>query len=418
LIGPKDKRKTLGAIFVTFGISTLAATILFPILGHLFLGKDGSFLMGNGSDRFKGMLLGFFLAAFPLAQFFFAPIMGDYSDKKGRRGVFLFSVILEAIGYFISALSIQITSLSLLFFGRILIGIAAANTSICLATIVDVSSNESEKIKYFAIGSALIGAMFVLGPFIGGRFSSIFTNPKLVFSMPMWIGALFALFNYFVLLFFFKETTKDICPHPFDILGAYHNIQMAFKLPSLKDLFLIYFFFLFSWNMIYQFLPAFLVQDFHLLPKQIGDIGACFGIIWIGGTIFMQKLAKHFKWLYQLLFFSLVGMSAIAMVLAFSEKINYFIFFISMLIFVCGGIYPILTAAISKASKQGIQGKVLALSQSIQSFSMLLSPFIGGFFLNKNGAIPYFLTAISALVASAILIRTGKNAFCFLENEV
>ena len=416
MIGVKDKKKTLSAIFLTFGISTLAATILFPILGHLFLSKEGNFIMGDGSDHLKGILLGLFLASFPLAQFFFSPIIGDYSDKKGRRGVLLLSVILEAFGYLLCALSIHLSFLPLLFIGRIITGIAAGNTSVCLATIVDVSLDDKEKIKYFGIGSAVIGSMFVLGPLIGGRFSSIFSISILIFAMPMWIGAVFALLNFLVLLFFLKERKEDICPHPFEIFKSFHNVQIAFRTSNIRDLFLIYFFFLFSWNMIYQFLPAFLVQDFHLLPNRIGDLGAYFGCVWIAGTLFMQKLSKHFRWIYQVIFFALVGISILAIILGFSAKLTTFVISISFLVFLCGGLWPLFTAAISKSFEKSVQGKVLALSQSIQSFSMLLAPLIGGFFLQKNGAVPYLFTAISALIAAAILVKSGNKPFSFLKD--
>ena len=413
MIGAKHKKKTLAAIFITFGISTLAATILFPILAHIFLSHQGDFIMGDIPGVYKGVLLGLFLASFPFAQFICNPIMGDYSDKKGRRGIFLFSVILEAIGYVLCALAMHLGILVLLFIGRIITGVAAGNTSVCLATIVDLSSEEKEKVRYFGIGSAVIGLMFVLGPLIGGRISAIFTDPVLALAMPMWIGAVFAIFNFFVLLIFLKETREELCSHPFDVFGSLHNIQLAFRIEQVRDLYLIYFFFLFAWNMIYQFLPAFLVQDFHMSSLMVGTFGAFFGCVWIAGTLFMQKLAKHFKALHQVLFYSLIAISLLSAVTAFAIKMYMFVASICLIVFLSGGLWPIFTAAISKSSEQGVQGKVLALSQSIQSFSMLLAPLIGGFFIHKHGAMPFVLTAISALFAAAVLVRSGKEAFCF-----
>lgn len=415
MIGAKDKKKTLGAIFVTFGISTLAATILFPILAHIFLSHQGDFIMGNIPGMYKGILLGLFLASFPFAQFICNPIMGDYSDKKGRRWIFLLSVLLEALGYILCALAMHLGNLLLLFIGRIITGVAAGNTSVCLATIVDLSSEEKEKVRYFSIGSAVIGLMFVLGPLIGGRISAVFSNPVYALAMPMWIGAIFAVFNFLVLLIFLKETKEDICSHKFDILGSIHNMQLAFRIEQVKDLYLIYFFFLFAWNMIYQFLPAFLVEDYHMSSLMVGTIGAFFGCVWIVGTLFMQKVAKHFRALHQILFFSLIAISLLSVITAFTIKIYMFVISICVIVFLSGGMWPIFTAAISKSSEQGVQGKVLALSQSIQSFSMLLAPLIGGFFIHNHAAMPFVLTAISVLFAAAILVRSGKEPFVFNE---
>ena len=412
--GIREKNKTLFAIFSTFGISTLATTILFPVLAGIFLGPRGEYIMHNIPDHFRGLLLGLFLASFPLAQFMVGPIMGDYSDKKGRRSIFIGSVLIEVTGYFLCAVAIHWGLLYLLFLGRIITGIAAGNTSVCLATVVDLSENEKEKVRYFAIGSAIIGLMFIIGPFSGGQMSSLFTNPIYVLAMPMWAGCAFALLNLFILLLFFKETRKQLCIHPFDFLGALHNIERAFRVGQVKNLYLIYFFFLFAWNMIYLFLPAFLLDSFGLSIAHIGTFGTLAGVVWILGTLFMQKIAHYVKGMQKWLFFSFLIISAASIISAFCVKVEMFIIAISVIVFFSGGIWPLLTAAISKTSNQGEQGKMLALSQSVQSFSMLIAPLIGGFFLHKHGSMPFVLTAISALFAAAILVKSGSSPYKLL----
>lgn len=412
-IGAKHKTLTLVAIFVTFGISTLAATILFPVLAHIFLGEEGHYIMTAIPEHYRGVMLGLFLASFPFFQFLVGPVMGDYSDKKGRRGIFIFSVFLEALGYLICALGIHQGLLSLLFLGRILTGVAAGNTSVCLATIVDLSSEEKEKVRLFSIGSAVIGLMFIIGPLAGGQIAALFKNPIYSLAMPMWIGCLSACLNLIVLTFCFKETLKTLCPHPFDFFGSIHNIQMAFRVGQVRDLYMVYFFFLFAWNMIYQFLPAFLVDSFNMTILEVGTLGSIFGVIWIAGTLFMQKLSKHLSGMHHVLFISLVLISFFAVFAAFATAEIFFVIAISLIVFFAGGAWPLFTAAISKSAEQEVQGKVLALSQSIQSFSMLLAPFIGGFFLHKHGAMPFVLTAISVLVAAAVLVRSGKSPFVF-----
>lgn len=399
---------------MTFGVSTLAATILFPVLAHIFLGTKGAYIMEGIPKHYHGVLLGLFLASFPLAQFLVGPLMGDYSDKKGRRGIFIYSVLIEAVGYLVCALSIHLGSLLLLFAGRIVTGIAAGNTSVCLATIVDVSASEKEKVKYFGIGSAVIGLMFVMGPLLGGRLSSIFTDPVLTLAMPMWIGGLCAVINFFILLFLFRETIEETCVHPFDVFGSFHNIQQAFRIGQVKDLFLMYFFFLFGWNMIYLFMPAFLVDDYNMSILSVGASGTFFGVIWIAGTLFMQKLARHYHKMHGTLFVCLIAISFLAVISGYVSNIYAFFTSIGLLVFFSGGLWPLFTASISKSAEQGVQGKVLALSQSIQSFSMMLAPLVGGIFLHKHSRMPFVLTAIATLFAAAILVKSGKTPFIFL----
>lgn len=120
------KKRSLFAIFITFAISSLSTTILFPILAHLFVSDQGNFVMGAVPLQYRGILLGLFLATFPLAQFFLAPIAGDYSDKKGRKKLFLFSVLMESLGYLVSAFGLFFNSIFGLFLGRMVTGLIVA----------------------------------------------------------------------------------------------------------------------------------------------------------------------------------------------------------------------------------------------------------------------------------------------------
>ncbi len=414
MIGEKGRKKALIAIFITFGISTLATTILFPVLAQIFLAKQDSFMMKGINEGYQGLMLGLFLASFPFAQFLIGPVMGDYSDKKGRRGIFLFSVLLESLGYVLCAISIHMGILWLLFVGRIVTGLAAGNTSVCLASVVDISSSEKEKIKYFGILSAVIGLMFILGPLLGGQVSGLFASPVYALAMPFWAGGVFALLNIFILLLFYHETNFDLCSHPFDVLKSFHNIQIALRTKELRNLYLIYFFFLFAWNMIYQLLPAFLVKDFQMTSVIVGVFGAVFGCIWICGTLLTQLLIRVVHKMHGIVFCSLLGVSVFAIMAGFSKQIMSFSIAIALIVFLSGSVWPIFTAAISKSSEQRGQGKALALSQSLQSFSMMCAPLLGGAFLNKNGMVPFLMTAISVLIAAVILIRSGKKPFTFL----
>ena len=78
-------------------------------------------------------------------------------------------------------------------------------------------------------------------------------------------------------------------------------------------------------------------------------------------------------------------------------------------VFCIGAAWPIFTGAISNAADQGIQGKILGISQSIQSLSMMLAPFFGGFFLQAHSSVPFAISATAALIAAALLTKTKSD---------
>ena len=122
-----------------------------------------------------------------------------------------------------------------------------------MATMVDLSRDERGRVRYFGYGSAVAGVMFILGPMIGGRLS------LWGFAFPMWVGSLFAALNCLLVFFFFKETVSRRVGRKVDTLKAVHNVRSVVH----NHLYVIFFLFLFAWNLIYQFLPALLVEEFQ-----------------------------------------------------------------------------------------------------------------------------------------------------------
>lgn len=84
----KSNKRTLFAIFLTFALDALSATIIFPILTPLFLDPHRGLFVTGYSPFAKNVLLGVCLSIFPLAQLIFSPICGQIADCKGRKPVF------------------------------------------------------------------------------------------------------------------------------------------------------------------------------------------------------------------------------------------------------------------------------------------------------------------------------------------
>lgn len=401
------KQKTsLFSIFFTFAVDNLSATIVYPIFAPLFL-EPGQKLFGADIGlSYKTTMLGIFLGVFPLMQFLFAPLLGEYADHHGRKRALLLTIFLTFLGYGISAYSIHHHSLAWIFVGRVIMGIGAGNLSICLSSISDLSPSPRKKMRYFSYGSAIAGFTFVLGPFVGGKLSDPQVNPLFNAAFPMMVGAVLGLLNLLFILFAFEETLEETSKAPFDFIKGFRNIQLALKTESIKNLYLIYFFYLFSWNIIFLFVPAFVVQAFHLSNSKIGDICALLGICWIFGTAVLHRLFYkifHAKWI---LLASFIVFAAVVVFVPFPHHIKPFILLLGGCTVISGVIWPLCTGAISNAAPPNIQGKVLGLSQSLLSLTMMLASVIGGVFLHAHTLVPFILASLSTLIAATILLGT------------
>ncbi len=407
----KIKKFSFFVILLTFALSALSATIVFPIIAPIFLSSSREIMRPDIPESIRAILYGTFLMTYPLAQFIFAPLVGDYSDRWGRKRAFFITLILEIVGYLLSGIGIQYHHLSLLFVGRFITGLGAANFSVCLATLADISYDDKSRARYFSYGSAIAGVMFVFGPFFGGRLSDPTIYHLFNFAFPLWIGAGLSLLNIILIYFSFKETLSEKAAAVVDPIKALHNVESAFKFDSIRSLYSIFFFFLFAWNMLYQFLPALLVEEFHAKSSLIGDLTALMGIIWFAGTLIISILVRHMDHQKIVLISSLILFAVTALFIPYPDKLLIFVVISAIAVFLAGGVWPILVGAISKMTDSKSQGKSLGISQSIQSLSMVLAPFFGGFFLEAHSKTPFIFASLAALVSAVLLLKLKSSFF-------
>lgn len=405
-VSQKLRKTSLFTIFFTFAVDNLGMTIVFPIFAPLFLSDTHGLFDASYPLATRTIFLGLFLGAFPFAQFFLNPIFGEYADRQGRKRALLITTFLTFAGFAISAWSIEHRYIIPLFIGRIIMGVGAGNLSICLSALSDLSPTPKKKLKYFSYGSAVAGSTFVLGPFIGGKLS----DPNLfhVFNkaFPMWIGAILSLINFFFIVFFFQETMHHQKREKFDLIKGIHNLQLAFKKKKLRSLYLVYFFFLFAWNIIFLFFPAYLVENYNSTSSTIGDISALMGICWILGTGVLHRIIHNHLSSKKILLISFFVLAVITLATIFPEDIIGFLIILGCCTMIAGLIWPTCTGEISNAADQSIQGKVLGLSQSMLSLTMMLAAFLGGVFLHTHSSFPFIFAAIAVLIAGVVLLKT------------
>src|SRR4051794_39212131 len=110
--GSRNNR-ALVFIFLTLLIDTIGFGIVMPVLPNLI-----SLLSGKGIA--EAAIVGGWLAfAFAITQFFFAPLLGNLSDRFGRRLVLLTSLFCFGVDYLIMGFA---PTLGWLLAGRVIAG--------------------------------------------------------------------------------------------------------------------------------------------------------------------------------------------------------------------------------------------------------------------------------------------------------
>ena len=403
----RKRRLSLSSIFFTFFVDNLSWSIVFPIFAPYFLDVNNKLFTPDIELGTRATILGVFLAIFPLGQFFGAPIMGEYADRVGRKKALLYTIFFAAIGLILSAISIGKGWLVLLFFSRLMTGIFSGNLSICLAAIVDLSADERSRVKHFGYLAGVAGFSFILGAFLGGKFSDNMISDWFNPAFPFWIGVFLTILNLLFVLFLFKETKEPDETVKFDFLESIHNVQKGFRIQRLKMIYVIYFLFLFAWNILLQFTPVIAIENFQFTNSEIGDMAAFMGVCWIVGAGYFGKvLIKRFNG-FKILEFCLIAFTICCSLIVFPRHIGFLLFLVGLCVIFSAIAWPLCTNLISMRAGKEIQGKVLGISQSMQSLAMAISPMVGAVtYISME--LPFIVAGLSSFLAGIFYFRLPK----------
>ena len=177
----RSEKQSLIFIFVTVLVDVIGVAVIIPVIPEL-IGNLAEVSVDEAAS-----IGGMMMMAFSAMQFLFAPVMGELSDRFGRRPLLLISLFGLGLDYLFHAFA---PTIALLFVGRIVAGICGATVTVANAYIADVSTPEN-KAKNFGMIGAAFGLGFILGPVIGGVFGEYFG-----FRSPFFVSAGLALLNF------------------------------------------------------------------------------------------------------------------------------------------------------------------------------------------------------------------------------
>jgi len=184
---PSSKPAALGFIFITLLIDVTGLGIIIPVLPKLLTELIQTDL--STASEYGGWLT----FAYAFVQFLFAPVLGNLSDRFGRRPVLLFSLLGFGIDYLFLAFAPNIWYL---FLGRIIAGITGASFTTASAYIADISEPEKRAQNFGLIGAAF-GLGFIIGPVVGGLLGAF--GSRVPFLAAAALSLLNALYGFFVL---------------------------------------------------------------------------------------------------------------------------------------------------------------------------------------------------------------------------
>lgn len=377
----KFKDHPLAVIFLTIFVDLLGFGILIPIIPQLLANPASKyFLLPKGLGIKEGyILLGFLTASFPIMQFLATPILGQLSDRFGRRRLLAISLFGTCLSYLIFALGIITKSIPLLFMSRMFDGITGGNISVAQAAIADVSTPQNRAKNFGMIGAAF-GLGFIIGPYIGGKLSDPGIVSWFSATTPFYFAAILSLVNVASILLFFPETLA-VKRHALKISWSRSilNIYHAATHNTLRELFTTVFLFNGGFTFFTTFFSVFLITKFNFTQGNIGDFFAYIGL-WVAFSqvVIVRQLAKRFSE-KTLIRIGLIGTGG-AIFLYFLPQHSWQLLLVAPVMAISNGLtFANMTALISKSVGPQVQGEILGINASVASLAMSIPPILSGY---------------------------------------
>ncbi|MBJ6134167.1 TCR/Tet family MFS transporter [Ochrobactrum sp. Q0168] len=272
MLDPKFVKRGLWLVFMTLFLDIIGIAIIMPVLPAYLEELTGADVSTAAVDG------GWLLLVYAAMQFLFAPMIGNLSDRFGRRPVLLASILTFAIDNLICALA---TSFWMLFVGRVLAGISGASFATASAYIADVS-DDSNRARNFGLIGIAFGVGFALGPVLGGLLGEF--GPR----VPFYGAALLSFINFVLAYFLLPETLSLQNRRSFQIgranpLGALKQLRSYPGIGWVMAVFFLYWLAHAVYPSVWAFVGAY---RYNWNEAQIGLSLGMFGI----GTAFVMAV--------------------------------------------------------------------------------------------------------------------------------
>ncbi|MFZ5477898.1 MAG: MFS transporter [Myxococcota bacterium] len=356
------------------------------------------------------------MACFSAAQFLVAPVMGQLSDRVGRRPVLVASIGLTAV---MLAAFASAKALWMLFLFRTLHGAMTANISTAQACMADLTTPENRAKGMGLIGAAF-GIGFTIGPFVGGELYAFAQDSPgwqstglLPFVLPLGFAAFLSFVDFLLAWRWLPETR-----HPGSARSERSispaTLVRAFAHPGAGLCIALAFAQVFAFAMMESTFTLFAEREHAMTPR---DVGRMFGLVGVVGIVVQGGLIGRVvkRWGERpLVPLGLATMAVALVALPFAPRGVWMQLDFAVLAVGQGLTTPSVNALISRATGPDEQGAVLGSSQSMGALARATGPALGGVLFERlSHAAPFWSSAVLLALAAVFAVPATARAVAY-----
>jgi MFS family permease len=408
----------LFTLMATAFIDMLGLLMIIPLLPFYVKSLGGSGVNLFGRHIGIGLIIGFIVASFTLAQLLSAPMWGRFSDRVGRRPTLLIALGASAIAYLIFGFA---HSLLLLFLSRLVQGAGGGTVGVIQAYVAD-STDPKDRARALGWLSATTNLGVALGPVLGSFAITLGTRDllpgggtlRMGHAGPGIIAAVLCIVNMIFVARYLKES-RDFTEQPpaGEVLRtssqAILRVVSHAREPSSR-LIWIYAISIGAFQGSFSVLALFLNARFQVTEQTIGYFFMYVGSISVFARVLL--LGRAVDWLGEAnlsrLGLVLLATGVVGMPLA--RNLGMLAVAVALIPLGTAFTFPCVTALLSRVISQRERGLYMGLQQTYGGIARIIAPLFFGWAFDSIGvSAPYYFS--SAFILATISLGFGLDKY-------